>query len=29
VKKIGSAPTGDRDRPLKDVVIESVTVETT
>ena len=27
VKNIGRAPTGDRDRPLKDVVIESVTIE--
>ena len=29
VKKIGSAPTGDRDRPLKDIVIESIKIETT
>jgi cyclophilin family peptidyl-prolyl cis-trans isomerase len=27
VKKIGQAPTGDRDRPLKDVVIESIAIE--
>jgi hypothetical protein len=27
VKKIGSTPTGDRDRPVKDVVIQSVTIE--
>jgi peptidyl-prolyl cis-trans isomerase A (cyclophilin A) len=27
VRKIGSTPTGDRDRPLTDVVIESVTIE--
>ena len=27
VKKIGSAPIGDRDRPLKDVVIQKITIE--
>jgi peptidyl-prolyl cis-trans isomerase A (cyclophilin A) len=27
VSKIGSTPTGDRDRPLKDIVIQSVTIE--
>jgi len=27
VKKIGSAPTGDRDRPLTDVVIQSITID--
>ena len=27
VKKIGSAPTGDRDRPLKDVIIDSIKIE--
>jgi peptidyl-prolyl cis-trans isomerase A (cyclophilin A) len=27
VKKIGSTPTGDRDRPLKDVVIQAVRIE--
>src|SRR5687767_15470339 len=27
VRKIGSTPTGDRDRPLKDVVIESIRIE--
>jgi peptidyl-prolyl cis-trans isomerase A (cyclophilin A) len=27
VKKIGSTPTGDRDRPLTDVVIQKITVE--
>jgi len=29
VKKIGSAPTGDRDRPLKDVSIESIKIDRT
>jgi len=29
VKKIGSTPTGDRDRPLKDVVIQKITIEKT
>jgi peptidyl-prolyl cis-trans isomerase A (cyclophilin A) len=29
VKRIGHTPTGDRDRPLKDVVIESVQIERT
>ena len=29
VKKIGSTPTGDRDRPLTDVVIQSITIEKT
>ena len=29
VKKIGHTPTGDRDRPLTDVVIESVKIEKT
>ena len=27
VRKIGSTPTGDRDRPLTDVVIQSVSIE--
>lgn len=27
VSKIGGTPTGDRDRPVKDIVIESVTIE--
>ena len=27
VRNIGSAPTGDRDRPLKDVVIQSIKIE--
>ena len=27
VKKIGSLPTGDRDRPLTDVVIQKITIE--
>jgi cyclophilin family peptidyl-prolyl cis-trans isomerase len=27
VKKIGRTPTGDRDRPLKDVVVQKVTIE--
>ena len=27
VKKIGSSPTGDRDRPLKDVVIQTVKIK--
>jgi len=27
VRKIGSTPTGDRDRPLKEVVIERLTIE--
>jgi cyclophilin family peptidyl-prolyl cis-trans isomerase len=27
VTKIGSTRTGDRDRPLKDIVIQSVTIE--
>jgi peptidyl-prolyl cis-trans isomerase A (cyclophilin A) len=27
VSKIGRAKTGDRDRPVKDVVIQSVTIE--
>jgi peptidyl-prolyl cis-trans isomerase A (cyclophilin A) len=27
VKKIGSTRTGDRDRPLTDVVIQSVTIQ--
>jgi peptidyl-prolyl cis-trans isomerase A (cyclophilin A) len=27
VSKIGSAPTGDRDRPRKDIVIQHVTIE--
>ena len=27
VSKIGRAPTGDRDRPVKDVVIQQVTIE--
>jgi hypothetical protein len=27
VKKIGSTKTGPRDRPVKDVVINSVTIE--
>ena len=27
VSKIGRTPTGDRDRPLKDVVIQKVTIE--
>ena len=27
VTKIGRAPTGNADRPLKDVVIESITIE--
>jgi len=27
VKKIGGAPTGDRDRPLTDVVIQSITID--
>jgi peptidyl-prolyl cis-trans isomerase A (cyclophilin A) len=29
VKKIGSAPTGDRDRPKKDIVIETVKITRT
>ena len=29
VQKIGSAPTGDRDRPLTDVIIESIKIEKT
>jgi peptidyl-prolyl cis-trans isomerase A (cyclophilin A) len=29
VKKIGSTPTGDRDRPLKDVIIDSIKIEKT
>jgi cyclophilin family peptidyl-prolyl cis-trans isomerase len=28
VRKIGSTPTGDRDRPLKDVIIESIKIDT-
>jgi hypothetical protein len=28
VKKIGSAKTGPRDRPVKDIVIESIAIET-
>jgi peptidyl-prolyl cis-trans isomerase A (cyclophilin A) len=27
VRAIGQAPTGDRDRPIKDVVIQSITIE--
>jgi peptidyl-prolyl cis-trans isomerase A (cyclophilin A) len=27
VRKIGQTPTGDRDRPLKDIVIQKVTIE--
>ena len=27
VRAIGRAPTGDRDRPIKDVVIQSITIE--
>jgi hypothetical protein len=27
VKKIGSTPTGDRDRPLKDIAIQSIKIE--
>ena len=27
VQKIGSTPTGDRDRPVKDIVIKSITIE--
>lgn len=27
VRKIGSAPTGDRDRPVKDIVIRTITIE--
>ncbi len=27
VRKIGSTPTGDRDRPLKDIVIQSIKIE--
>ena len=27
IKKIGKTPTADRDRPLKDIVIETVTIE--
>ena len=27
VRKIGSTPTGDRDRPTKDIVIQNVTIE--
>ena len=27
VRAIGSTPTGDRDRPIKDVVIQSITIE--
>ena len=27
VRKIGSTPTGERDRPLKDVVIQSISIE--
>jgi hypothetical protein len=27
VQKIGRAPTGGRDRPVKDVVIEKLTIE--
>jgi len=27
VQQIGNAPTGDRDRPLKDIVIQSITIE--
>ena len=29
VRKIGSTPTGDRDRPVTDVVIESIRIERT
>ena len=27
VKKIGGTKTGDRDRPVKDIVIQSITIE--
>jgi hypothetical protein len=27
VRAIGRLPTGDRDRPIKDVVIQSITIE--
>ncbi len=27
VRKVGSTPTGERDRPLKDVVVQTVTIE--
>jgi len=27
VRAIGQTPTGDRDRPIKDVVIQSITIE--
>jgi cyclophilin family peptidyl-prolyl cis-trans isomerase len=27
VRKIGSSPTGDRDRPLKDIVIQTIKIE--